>query len=226
VLVTPPIVTTGPCRRAPYVELHNGRVFAIDVAPGWGVHGVASCLEGAAEALSGWRVQLARPSLSVVVDLALAELVGLSTDDIVDVLARHGLTPETLVVRVPSYAAGDPTDELDRLVGLGMTIAVARLDLRGADAGLLAGAPIDLIDLSPNAVFACDEVEEAARELELAIDVAHRHDWPTVARDVSRPTQLAALRRLGCDLVAGPAVGEVWPAIDDALARLPESLAS
>ena len=73
-LVTPPIVSTGPCRRSPLVELATGKVFAVDVAPGWGVHGVASCIDGAAHALAGWRAQLRRPSLAMIVDLALTEL--------------------------------------------------------------------------------------------------------------------------------------------------------
>lgn len=228
-LVSPPIVTTGPCRRSPLVEVASGLVYAIDVAPGWGVHGVAACIDSAAQALPAWRAQLARPSLAVVIELALAELVGLSTDDVCAVLARRGLGPDALVVRVPRFAAGDPTDELDRLADLGITIAVTELDLRGADAGLLAGAPIDLVELPPRAVGKADVaggVGASVAQLELAIGVAHRHDWLTVARDVTRPSQVAALRRLGCDLAAGPAVAQVWPAIDDALARLPASLAS
>ncbi len=225
-LVTAPIVSTGPCRRSPIVEVSSGRVYAVDVAPGWGVHGVVACLESAAHALPSWRTQLGRPGLAVVVDLALAELVGLSTDQICDVLARHGLAPDALVVRVPRFAAGDPTAELDRLAERGVTIAVASVDLRGAGAGLLVGAPIDLLELPPRAVHAVDVDGEAAAELELAIEVAHRHDWLTVARDVGRSEQLAALRRLGCDLAAGPAVTQFWPTIDDALARLAAPLAS
>jgi EAL domain-containing protein (putative c-di-GMP-specific phosphodiesterase class I) len=221
------MVSTGPCRRSPLVELTSGRVFAIDVSPSWGVHGVAACIDGAAHALPGWRAQLRRPALSMVVDLALTELVGLSNDDVCGLLARHGLAPDALVVRVPRFAAGDPTAELDRLAELGVTIAVAEIDLRGAGAGLLTGAPIDLIELPPRAVSAIDIAGiAAADEIDLAIEVAHRHDWLTVARDVNRPTQLTALRRLGCDLGAGPAVTQLWPAIDDALALLPASLAS
>jgi EAL domain-containing protein (putative c-di-GMP-specific phosphodiesterase class I) len=226
VLVTPPIVSTGPCRRAPLVELTSGRAFAIDVAPGWGVHGVAACIGGAAEALPAWRAQLRRPALSLIVDLGLTELVGLETDDVIALLSRHGLTPDALVVRVPRFAIGDPTGELDRLSELGVTIAVASVDLRGAGAGMLAGSPIDMIELSPRAVFAIDTVTEAADQVDIAVEVAHRHDWLTIARDVGRPAQLAALRRLGCDLATGPAVTQVWPAIDDALALLPASLAS
>lgn len=224
-LVTPPVVTTGPWRRSPVVELVSGRAFAIDVAPSWGVHGAVSCIEGAARKLADWRRHLDRPGLAVVVDLAITELVGLSSDDVCAVLARNGLSPDALVVRVPHFAAGDPTAELDRLVELGVTIAVGHLDLRGADAGLLAGAPIDLIDLPPHAVEAVDEVPEAFAELAAIIASAHRHDWLTVARDVERPAQLAALRRLGCDLASGVAVAETWPAIDDALARAPLRLA-
>lgn len=226
-LVTPPLAATGPCRRSPLVELASGRVFAIDVSPGWGVHGVAACIDAAALALAGWRTQLRRPALAMVVDLALTELVGITNDDICALLSRHDLAPDALVVRVPRFAAGDPTAELDRLAELGVTIAVAQLDLRGADAGLLGGAPIDMIELPARAVSAVDVAGiAAADEIDVTVGVAHRHDWLTVARDVARPTQLAALRRLGCDLATGPAVAQVWPAIDDALAGPPASLAS
>lgn len=225
-LVAPPIVSTGPCRRLPVVEVGTGRVYAIEVAPGWGVHGIVPCLEATARALPAWRAQLGRPNISLVIDLALAELVGLDGDDLCEVLTRCDLGPDALVVRVPRFAAGDPTDRLDELAERGVTIAITALDLRGSSAGLLAGAPIDLMELAPGAVSAVDANGEAASELEVAIDVAHRHDWLTVARDVARPEQLAALRRLGCDLASGPAVTQIWPAIDAALARLPAPLAS
>ena len=225
-LVATPIVSTGPCRRSPLVEVSTGRVYAVEVAPGWGIHGVVSCLESTARALPAWRSQLGRPSISLVVDLALAELVGLDGKDLCDVLARCDLGPDSLIVRVPRFAAGDPTGELDRLVDLGVSITIAALDLRGSGAGLLAGAPIDLIELSPGAVGAVDAIGEAAAQLDVAIEVAHRHDWLTVARDVARPEQLAALRRLGCDLASGPAVTQIWPASDATLARLPAPLAS
>jgi EAL domain-containing protein (putative c-di-GMP-specific phosphodiesterase class I) len=208
------------------VEVSTGLVHAVDVRPGLGMYGVRACLDRAAAALPAWRQQLARPSMTIVVDLALAELVGLDTDEVCAVLAQHGLGPDALVVRVPRYAAGDPTEELDRLAEKGITIAVASLDLRGAGAGLLVGAPIDLVDLPPGAVSVVDLDGEAAHELEVAIEVAHRHDWITVARDVARPEQLAALRRLDCDLASGPAVKLIWPSIDDAFERLPAALAS
>jgi EAL domain-containing protein (putative c-di-GMP-specific phosphodiesterase class I) len=201
-------------------------VYAIDVAPGWGVHGLVPCLESTARALPSWRTQLGRANVQLVVDLALAELVGLDGHDLCDVLARCELPPESLVVRVPRFAAGDRTDELDRLAERGVSIDIAAIDLRGVGAGLFAGAPIDLIELAPSAVGRVDAQGEAAAELDAVIDAAHRHDWITVARDVVRPEQLAALRRLGCDLAVGPAVTQIWPAIDATLARLPAPLAS
>jgi EAL domain-containing protein (putative c-di-GMP-specific phosphodiesterase class I) len=162
----------------------------------------------------------------MIVDLGLTELVGLEAKDVVALLEYHELSPDALIVRVPRFRAGDPTAELDSLAELGVGILVADLDLRGAGAGLLAGAPIDMIELAPRAVVAVDAITEAAEQIDVAVELAHRHDWLTIARDVARPAQLSALRRLGCDLATGPAVTQVWPAIDDALALLPASLAS
>src|SRR5204862_1289834 len=105
-----------------------------------------------------------------------AELVGLDGHDLCDVLARCDLPPEALVVRVPRFAAGDRTDELDMLAERGVSIDVAAIDLRGAGAGLFAGAPIDLIELSPRAVSRVDAQGADAAELDAIIDVAHRHD--------------------------------------------------
>jgi EAL domain-containing protein (putative c-di-GMP-specific phosphodiesterase class I) len=201
-------------------------VYAIDVAPGWGVHGLVPCLESTARALPAWRAQLGRTNVQLVVDLSLAELVGLDGHDLCDVLARCDLPPEALVVRVPRFAAGDRTDELDLLAERGVSIDIASIDLRGVGAGLFAGAPIDLIELPARAVSRIDAHGEDAADIDAMIDVAHRHDWITIARDVRRPEQLAALRRLGCDLALGPAVTQIWPAIDAALARVPAPLAS
>ena len=201
-------------------------MYAVEVAPGWGVHGVVSCLEAAARALPAWRVQLGRPGISLVADLALAELVGLDGEDLCEVLARNGLGPDALVVRVPTFAVGQPTAALDHLAELGVSVSIVALDLRGAGAGLLAGAPIDLIELAPGALGAVDTNGEAAAALEAAIEGAQRHAGLPGARAGARPEQLAALRRLGCDLASGPAVTQIWPAIDATLARLPAPLAS
>lgn len=115
--------------------------------------------------------------------------------------------PELLVVRVARYDRADPHALLERLVDHGVTVSLRELDIGAAELGLLAGAPIDMIELPAAAVAAVEHDRSAARVIEHRAQLAHHHDWLVIASDVQRPGQLAALERLGVDLVAGPAIG-------------------
>ena len=93
-------------------------------------------------------------------------------------------------------------------------MAVRDVDLGAAELGLLAGAPIDLLELPAWAVAGLDRDRTAATVVERRIALAHHHDWLTLATDVHRPEQLALLERLGCDLVTGPAIGPAMTRAD------------
>lgn len=194
-------------RFRPIVELRSGRVHAIAViADATGPDDRRRSTDALAT-LAGWR--LSRPAArdaAIAIDLAASDLARLTRRDLAGALAHHGLGPEALIVRVERFGLGDPTAGLDALVDAGITIAIGDLDLRGADAGLLAGAPIDVVELPAGAIARVDAGPPPA-ELRQLLALAHRHDWLTLATGVTRDAQVVALDRLGCDLQAGPLLG-------------------
>ncbi len=190
-------------RFRPIVELRSGRVHSIVVEPR-----AAGGPLAALETLAGWRrAWPVTRDAAIAIDVEAHELSRLSASDLADALARYGLAPESLVLRIGRFGAGHESSLLDAIAELGVAIAIAELDLRGADSGLLAGAPIDVVELPAAAVATVDRGPPAV-VLRQLLALAHRHDWLTVARGVTREGQVAALDRLGCDLHAGPLVSD------------------
>jgi EAL domain-containing protein (putative c-di-GMP-specific phosphodiesterase class I) len=142
-----------------------------------------------------------------MVDVAPAELRGDLVELIDALLGAYRLRADALIVRIPSYSCDAPAPVLERLVERGVMVAVREPDLRGVELGLLAGAPIDVIELPAALVDHCDRDRGALDRLGRRIEIAHSHDWLTLARGLDRLTQVDALVRLGCELASGPAVG-------------------
>jgi len=163
-------------------------------------------LEASIRVAAAWRTA-SREGPTVLIDVAHDELRADLPALIDALLDAYRLPAEALTIRVASYSSDLPVPALDRLVERGVTIAVREPDLRGAELGLLAGAPIDWIELPAALVDRCDRDADARLRLAARIGVAHAHDWLTLARGLDRLGQVDALMQLGCDLASGPAVG-------------------
>lgn len=191
---------------SPVLELPRRRLFGFTVARlGDGI----ACLTAALQCAASWG---GRDQPVVLLD------ADLDPDGAICARLADGLLaaphPEAVVVRVPRFQRVDPASILERLVDRGVTVAVREVDLGAAELGLLAGAPIDLLELPAAAVAALDRDRTAALVVERRIALAHHHDWLTLATDVHRAEQLALLERLGCDLVCGPAIGPAMTRTD------------
>ena len=170
-------------------------------------------LEASLRAAAAWRAT-SPTGPTVMVDVAPDELRPATADLIATLLDAYQLRPEVLILRVPTYSLDVAVPILDRLVDRGVVVAVRDPDLRGAELGLLAGAPIDLIELPAALVDHIDRDEAAFQRIARRISLAHAHDWLTLARDLDRLTQVTALQRLGCELASGPAVGPLLGRFD------------
>lgn len=163
-------------------------------------------LEAGIRVAAAWRT--ASPEgPTVMVDATPDQLVGDTAGLIDALLDAYHLRAEALILRVPRYSRDLPCPVLERLVERGVGVAVREPDLRGAELGLLAGAPIDLIELPSALVDLIDRDSEARYRVGQRIAVAHAHDWLTLARGLDRMSQVEVLRSLGCELASGPAVG-------------------
>lgn len=198
-------VPESSARFTPLVELPGRRLFGFAI----GVDAPAPRrLEAALTAAAAWP----RPEPpTVLIDLSLDELALPAVVATLDELPDRGLRPDNVLVRVPAYAADDPAPLLERLVERGIGVAVRHLDLRGLELGLLAGAPVDVMELPDDCVAVAHRDLHAASWLRELTARAHSHDWLTIASQVVDGEQLAALTAIGCDLVTGPAIG---PALD------------
>lgn len=202
--------TTGSVRFAPIVALDGGEParaapFAVEVA---GPREARTRVDCAVSELV--RARRERPTLrptAVMVSLTQPELDDLDLDGITARLDASRVEPELLMVRVPHYVASAPTPTLELVAAAGLTVVVANLVVRSGELGLLAGAPIDMIELPPALVDDVDRTVEGAERIETWTAIAHRVDWLVLARNVRRPTQAQALQRLSCDLAAGPLMG-------------------
>lgn len=193
----------APQRYLPIVELAQRKLHGFEVVDGAPLD---RRLEGAVRAAASWR--MASPEgPAMMVDAGLDELTADLPSLIATLLGAYRLRADAVVVRVPHYSRDDAAPVLDGLVALDIGVVVREPDLRGAELGLLAGAPIDCIELPAALVDHLDRDPGAHQRLEQRIALAHAHDWLTLARGLDRLSQVDALVELGCELASGPAVG-------------------
>lgn len=88
-------------------------------------------------------------------------------------------------------------------------IQIALDDFGGHHGSLawLGRLPIDFVKLDPALIAEIDHSERAVRLVAGIIDFAHSLGASVIAKGIETPTQMRILRRLGCDLLQGNAVG-------------------
>lgn len=220
-----PAPATESVRFAAIVSLDEGEPgrappFALELGGQREPHARLACAVGTL--IGARRSRPDRQPIAIMVPLTLAELERVDVDALTAALIPVAVAPDLLMIRVPHYAAGAPAPMLERLAATGLTIVVANLVVRSGELGLLAGAPVDMIELPPALVDDVDRSLEGADRVQALMAVAHQVDWLVLARNVRRPSQARALQRLGCDLAAGPLMGapiELADAVPDAHAR-------
>lgn len=197
-----------PCRFSPIVALGGdepGRAapYAMEVSHHREAHVRLTCAIGALIAAQ----QEGKPPMAVMVSLSPEELERLDIASLTGSLVAAAVAPDLLMIRVPHYVAGVHAPILDKLTTTGVTVVAASLVVRAGEIALLAGAPIDMIELPQALVEDVDRSRESADRIEEWMAIAHRVDWLVLARNVRRLSQARALERLGCDLAAGPLMG-------------------
>lgn len=151
--------------------------------------------------------------LHVAVNLAPRQLLDPALADLVaDALARHRISParlwleitESALMSSPEQAAG----VLERLKGLGVTLALDDFGTGHSSLAHLSTFPVDVLKIDRAFTSRLAEGGKEAVITEASIELAHRMNMLVVAEGVETPTQLAALNRLGCDILQGFLLGE------------------
>lgn len=124
-----------------------------------------------------------------------------------DLMSKHNLGAGRLVLELTENAMMDATGPslltLRRIRGLGCRIALDDFGSGYSSLTTLRELPVDFIKLDKG--FVAGLGIEAADEAIVAavINVSHQLDRIVIAEGVETPSQVAALKRLGCDLAQG-----------------------
>jgi EAL domain-containing protein (putative c-di-GMP-specific phosphodiesterase class I) len=157
--------------------------------------------------LAAWNANLNQlVPVSVNVSARQLERSGLA-DLVRDTLERHGVPADLLELELTEAILIDEGPELsaiiDRLSGLGLTIAIDDFSTGHSVLGHLRRFPIDVLKIDRAFIRDIDDPgPDGATSTEI-IEMAHSLSLRVIAEGVETPEQLSVLRTLGCDAAQG-----------------------
>jgi diguanylate cyclase (GGDEF)-like protein/PAS domain S-box-containing protein len=135
-----------------------------------------------------------------------------------DVLARTGIDPSRIALEITEsaiMAEVEPTiARLRALKDLGVRVAVDDFGTGYSSFSWLRQLPVDVLKIDKEFVDELGRRDQGGFLVAAIIDLAHNLGLRTVAEGIERPTQLARLRDMHCDLGQGFHVGKPMPAED------------
>lgn len=108
------------------------------------------------------------------------------------------ITERTLMVNSPSIH-----QQLDELKQIGARLAIDDFGTGYSSLAYLRSFPIDIVKIDQSFVASLDEDERAVALVRSIVSIAEALGLDTVAEGVETPSQLASLRRLGCQVAQG-----------------------
>jgi diguanylate cyclase len=213
----------------PVVDPATGRIGALEALARWTHEGLevppetfipicvraglserltAVMLEHACGQLAAWNAALGHRRLRVAVNLDPSEFTDAGLPDrIAELMDRHGLGPEQLVLEVTETGMSNrPETMLDvmaRLRAVGVRLALDDFGIGYSSLARLASIPLDTVKIDRFFVTDIDHDLRQRRFLIGLFQLTRHLGLRTVAEGVERPGQLRELARLGCDLVQG-----------------------
>lgn len=226
----------------PQIELRSGRAIGAEalarrpVGAGSVVEEFASApvgmhdgdgfwtLEQAARDLSSWRA-LGCSAMQVAINLSIEQASGPALPSKIEEILKAGaLPPGCLEIELTEYRPcldhGAIATALDPIRALGVRLALDDFATGFASLSLFNRLALDTLKIDRSFVAALsdpDDAENAEWLIRDIIGLAHARDLRVVAEGIEDAVQLAALKRLGCDLcqgylfsapLSGPALGE------------------
>jgi EAL domain-containing protein (putative c-di-GMP-specific phosphodiesterase class I) len=130
---------------------------------------------------------------------------------LIDRVAELKLDPARIVIEMTARSSMVDPDLVYFCVQLlketGFQIAVDDFGGRYGSLAYLSRLPIDFIKLDPSLIVDVEHSERAARILSGVVDFAHQLGHRVIAKGIETQSQVRILRRLGCDLLQGHAIG-------------------
>ena len=126
---------------------------------------------------------------------------------VAEVLAATGMRPELLCLEMTESVLMTDTDEnlavLTRLKALGVQLAIDDFGTGYSSLAYLRRFPVDILKIDRSFVDRLGAEADAATLAHTVVQLARALGMTTVAEGVETAEQLAALRRLGCDVAQG-----------------------
>ncbi|GAA0805719.1 putative bifunctional diguanylate cyclase/phosphodiesterase [Spirilliplanes yamanashiensis] len=143
------------------------------------------------------------------------------------VIARTGVRPDGICLEVTESVLMTDTEQnleqLTRLKALGVQLAIDDFGTGYSSLAYLRRFPVDILKIDRSFVERLGDEEDAATLAHTIVQLGRSLGMATVAEGVETEDQLAALRRMGCDLAQGYLFSRPVPAADAGglLARRP-----
>ena len=174
-------------------------------------------LQEALGQLAAWsRLGAADSHVCMSVNVSAVQLKAPSlVDDVREALAQSGVSPERVILEITESSLVEDSHRvigaLHALKELGVRIAIDDFGTGYASLSYLQSMPVDILKIDQAFVRASDDGERGHDLLEAIVNIAHSLSLQTVAEGVEQPEQLAAVGRMGCDLVQGYLLGRPLP---------------
>ena len=147
------------------------------------------------------------PDLRLGVNFSPLQLKPDSAQHILELLARHGLSPRVLTVELTETALFTHREGvegfLQSLVEAGVTLAVDDFGTGCSNLALLKAMPVGQLKIDRSFVQDLTTDVNDRQIIAAMIDMAHALGLEVLAEGVETPEQADLLRQLGCDLAQG-----------------------
>lgn len=190
----------------------------------------AHVLRTACEQLAAWRARDGASDLRVAVNVSALELAtGHFADRVAHALDRAGLPGDALVLEITESAmvGSSPAamGALDAMRELGVHLSMDDFGTGYSSLSQLRAMPVAGLKIDRDFIEDVDRTAEARSLVAAIVGLAHGLELGVVAEGIERPTQLDAVRAVGCDLAQGYLLGRPAPA-DQVERHLPTVVAT
>lgn len=136
-------------------------------------------------------------------------------DELAQALVEHGIEPSALELEITENVllseSVRTSGRLERIVGLGVRIAIDDFGVGYSSLGQLKNVPAQVLKIDQSFVLGMAKDRRDAAIVHSTIELAHQLGLEVVAEGVETTELVARLREAGCDVVQGYLVGRPLP---------------
>jgi diguanylate cyclase (GGDEF)-like protein/PAS domain S-box-containing protein len=173
-------------------------------------------LQRACEQVRAWQDANGGPALGLAVNLSARQLKdpGL-VEDVIDAVASSGLEPTGILLEMTESVLMDDLEKtipiLQQLKALGLMLAVDDFGTGYSSLSYLRQLPVDTLKIDRSFISGLGKEREAAL-VETIVNMGRSLKLEVVAEGIEDDVQLAALKRMGCELGQGYLFAQPMPA--------------